>query len=694
MSIFRHRFAKVTIVLLSAFVLLFATACTDGGDIDEDEDKKYEYGEAWADDYDAQYTKDLLSMGESDFTLSQIAGTDGIDRVMTTVGQKKSNKYVGIFYFLWLGDDWSGIYDISKLQEKYADLATDTVRSPLWANEGSQYYNANISPQNAFHYFEEPLYGYYNSDDPWVIRKHLELLAYAGIDFLYLDFTNANISNGKTINIYKEETLALMNAILELQGMGIDVPQIVPMVCNPDTPGGTPMITKIVEWVYDNYYAIDNFKYKDCWFTADEVRNPSGKPMLVCYDLDSQYLNNKAVADAFWIRNVVWPTAVSSNSYANGFPWMDYKVPQENYNGIMNVSIAQHLGGSWSSEAYLARSRGSDGKNYTYRGRSATPSMKYAYQSDSVEEAKYGANFESEWANVINYQGDDEVWMVTVTGWNEWVAQKLNVNKQYATFVDTFNMAFSRDIEMMRDADGYADNYYMQLVTNVRKFKYGQSGKNSNTAMWERTTIDYQDMSSWDKVGAKYIDIVGDAYIRNYKSVADVYTYTDSSARNDISYLKLANDSEYLYVLVATKDDITSYRAGDTGWMNLYLSTGTTGGWEHYNYVINRNPGSGSTSIEKLGTDVSGKITTEELTEKADYTVKGNMISYRIPLKALGITSANEIQIKACDNVFANETTEKNDGVGVYEFGDIMAFYTGGDCAPMGRLNYAYRMAY
>ena len=70
------------------------------------------------------------------------------------------------------------------------------------------------------------------------------------------------------------------------------------------------------------------------------------------------------------------------------------------------------------------------------------------------------------------------------------------------------------------------------------------------------------------------------------------------------------------------------------------------------------------------------------------------MISFRIPLEALGVTSADEIQLKACDNVFANTATEDNDGVGVFEFGDVMAFYTGGDCAPMGRLNYAYRMAY
>ena len=41
----------------------------------------------------------------------------------------------------------------------------------------------------------------------WVVRKHLELFAYAGIDFLYLDYTN---------NIwYPEATFTLLDAILE-----------------------------------------------------------------------------------------------------------------------------------------------------------------------------------------------------------------------------------------------------------------------------------------------------------------------------------------------------------------------------------------------------------------------------------------------------------------------------------------------
>ena len=652
----------------------------------------YSYGEDWRDVYDAEYTKKLLEMGEQYFTVSQLSSAfDGGE--VKAKGTKKNGKYVGIFYFMWLGDDIGGIYDISKMLEQYDPY---DLTNPLWSLPGSANYSGAISPKNAFHYFEEPLYGYYRSNDKWVIRKHLELLTLAGIDFLYLDFTNANMNGDNAVNIYKDATLALMDTILEMQAEGFEVPRIVPICCNPytaeDATVRTRTTTRVIEWVYNNYYAVDNFKYKSCWFTADKTRNPSGNPLLVTYSFNKQYLTNKAVADAFWIRNVVWPTAVTAGSYANGFPWMDYSFPQQNYGGIMNVSVAQHLDGSWSSEAFLARSR--KNRSYKYRGRGALPNQIYAYQSDSAEAALTATNFVSEWDNVHNYSGSEEVWMVTVTGWNEWVAQKLDQNGRYATFVDTFNIAFSRDIEMMRDEGGYGDTYFLNLVENVRKFKYESGGKSSAAAMWMRQTVDYKNISAWDDVKAKYIDFTGDANNRNSKSIANKYTYTDNTARNDIDYVKIANDSEYLYVLVAAKNDVTAHEKGDKGWMNLWISTGGKKGWGGYDFVINRNPNGSLTSIEQLGSDMDGKIIAATLDFDADIYTEGKYVAYRIPLEAIGATSASEIGLKVSDNIFAGEKTAANDGVGVYSFGDIFAFYCGGDCAPAGRLNYSYRMGY
>ena len=685
--------------LIMAFSLTFAAGCdSSGGSSSSDSEDsssssgggnkptEYEYGENWADEYDAAYTEKLLASGEEEFTKSQLSSTFDAGKV-SPASVKKGGKYVGMFYFMWLGQDWGNIYDISKLLEESDDPYDFT--NKLWALPGKTGYDASASPINAFHYFEEPLYGYYASWDTWVIRKHLQLLSFAGIDFLYLDFTNANMSGKNPVNLYPKATYALLDTILEMQAEGYDVPQIVPMMCN--NTQSTQTIMNVVEWVYNNYYAYENFKYKSCWFTADPVRNPSGKPLIASYAFDKNLLSDKTIGDAFWVRNTVWPTMVTESSYKNGFPWMDYSRPQKNYDGIMNVSIAQHTDGNWSSEAYLARYLGKTG--YKYRGRGALANQTTAIETDSVENSIYNSNFISQWRNVLNYSGSDEVWMVNVTGWNEWVAQKLNLNGNYATFVDTFNVAFSRDIEMMRDDNGYGDNAYLSLCQYVREFKYGKEDKTSQAAMWQRTTVDYKNISAWDGVQAKYIDFGGDAVNRNSKSAANKYTYVDNSARNDIDYVKIANDSEYLYVMVAAKENITAHTAGDTDWMNLWISTRAKGNWKGYNYIINRMPDGDVTSIEAIGSR-NGKINTVQSNYDANYYVEGKYISYRIPLKALGVTSASEIGIKVTDNIYANKDSANNDGVGVFEFGDINAFYYGGDCAPAGRLNYAYRMGY
>ena len=173
------------------------------------EPQGYNYGEDWLDVYDAEYTKKLLDMGEQYFTASQLSSVFEGGEVKAK-GVKKKSKYVGIFYFLWLGNDIGGIYDISKMLETYDPY---DLTNPLWALPGAANYNSKISPKNGFHYFEEPLYGYYRSTDKWVIRRHLELLTLAGIDFLYLDFTNANMNGENAINIYKDATIALMDTI-------------------------------------------------------------------------------------------------------------------------------------------------------------------------------------------------------------------------------------------------------------------------------------------------------------------------------------------------------------------------------------------------------------------------------------------------------------------------------------------------
>lgn len=114
-------------------------------------------------------------------------------------------KEVGIFYFAWLGQHPSlqtGIYDITRLRAEHPGDLYDTAGTPL-------------SPLHKYHFWSEPLYGYYNSADPWVVARHIELFMAAGIDYMIFDTTN-----GYT---YPEVVRTVLETLLSFQRQGLSV---------------------------------------------------------------------------------------------------------------------------------------------------------------------------------------------------------------------------------------------------------------------------------------------------------------------------------------------------------------------------------------------------------------------------------------------------------------------------------------
>ena len=100
------------------------------------------------------------------------------------VSGPRPDRFVGMFYFLWHDTragkrpDGDGPYDIAKILARDPD-ALRHPGSKLWG------------PVGMYHYWAEPLYGYYLSTDPWVIRRHARLLSDAGVNTLIFDTTNA-----------------------------------------------------------------------------------------------------------------------------------------------------------------------------------------------------------------------------------------------------------------------------------------------------------------------------------------------------------------------------------------------------------------------------------------------------------------------------------------------------------------------
>lgn len=625
-------------------------------------------------------------MDDYSFTKASFSATDRVGRKITPMHKEKTDheRYVGVFYFLWLGTHLSsaGVYDVTKLQKTAEGAAAvfdasyrlgQKVPNTVNAEEG--YPDGMESPTNYVHWTNEPLYGYYNTADDWVVARHMELLTMAGVDFIFFDTTNeydyaenehtgfvSDPSDPKNVQLSRP-TYAVLDTILELSDQGWDVPQVVFYTNNKSG--------ERVKEIYEDFYA--SGKYDSIWFA------PFGKPMIVGttdknkgtdQTGDNRVDISADMQEYFDVRESQWPNQASQS---NGFPWMDWSEGNQNFyfedNKVMNVNVAQHGSSETSYSAYTHYGRPAD-------GRSSRGWNEAEFSID--EDWESGKNIEDQWDSVFRYEENGkEVEMVTVSAWNEWLAWKYNPAGDSILYVDNFNNQFSRDLEM--DRDYYQDNFYLQLVRNVRKYKYGAA---KDDYEWEEKTV--SSLSDFDKVQAKYKDFVGDARVRDFYGF-DIRTgskeanllgswYTDTSNRNDIVETAIVHDGKNVYLRIQTKDDITPY-AGGENWMNVLVKTKAStaeNSWEGYNFIINRAPVDGKASV-----DMSVGGWNWKNVGAADMKIEKNQMMITIPLAMLGLSAENfAFEFKVADNVT--------------QYTDIMDYYISGDSAPIGRLNYAY----
>lgn len=291
-----------------------------------------------------------------------------------------------------------------------------------------------------------------------------------------------------------------------------------------------------------------------------------------------------------------------------------------------------------------------------------------------------GANFQEQWNNAL----EESPSTVFVTGWNEWIAVKFfeditvttgvptrpNIPDRRVFFVDTLNEEFSRDIEPMKG--GYGDNYYLQLIQNIRAYK----GETGIVSAGQKLTVDVAgSVKQWNEVTSSFRDFVGDAVERNYKDAAEIATYTDTSARNDLSEIRLTYDNDNVYILVSTAEEITKHEAGDLTWMNVLIGVegSDAPSFEGFQFVVNRTPDGAVTSVEKS----LGGYSFETIGQ-AKCSVQGKYLQLSVPKALLGVGDSFTLKIKATDHVTHPE--------------DIMDYYVSGDSAPIGRLGYTWKV--
>lgn len=557
-------------------------------------------------------------MSEKRITGGPLMGVDALGRPMpdaTGAPAPRQNRLVGLFYFLWLGEcGHHKPYNISEIvaADPQAGYKPD---SDVWGGIG------------VYHHWGEPFYGYYYSNDEWVVRHHMKLIMQAGIDFLFFDTTNAVI--------YEENAKLVMRVLQEYHDEGWKIPQV---MFYTNTASG-----KTVQKIYDAVYK-PGF-CKDTWFCLD------GKPVIIAVEAEC----SPECRDFFNIKMSQWPNEPDK---LGGWPWMDFTRPQRVFSNlegvpeVINVSVAQHPQIRFGDSVLYGEK--------TNRGRA----FHHGQNDEDPDAWKKGYNFAEQFDRAL--ESDPPI--VLVTGWNEWIAGRWKgTPERPLLFVDCANYEYSRDLEMMKG--GYFDNYFMQLVSYVRKYKGVEP-----TAVFDQVPgPSGAEIGCFKDAQATYDGFADGDFARHAQGSDQVYD--NHTQRNAITKIKVKHDQESLCFMIKTKEDLNLQEKQGT-WMHIYLNTEGGAG---YQYVLNHTPSADGTTTLASVTGTGDDLTCEDIPGvTAYYDIKGNRLRVKVSREALGLQRDYfTVWFKVADSTEA--------------ITNISDFYESGDAAPLGRLNFVYR---
>ena len=551
---------------------------------------------------------------------------DGLGRILPgheETGDLRENRYVGIFYWTWhcAHAKSTSPHNVTRILEKYPEALTD-LNHPAWG--GLQ----------APHHWNEPVFGYYNTVDKWVLRKHAELLANAGVDAVIFDNTNGTFT-------WQESYTALLETFAEARADGVKTPQIsflLPLF------GGSRETNIQLENIYNDIYKPG--KYRDLWFYW------KGKPLMMAYPdlLDGNNPLHAEIRDFFTFRPgqpsyTVGQTRPDQWGWLSVHPQQIYRNPDGTPEQI-TVGVAQNH----SAELGLTAMNGVNvfGRTYTSKG------------YDTRENAElYGANLAEQFEYALKVDPE----FIFITGWNEWVAGRFpHWQGVDNAFPDQFCGGFSRDIEPTTGK--LKDHYYYQMASFIRRYK--GTHRRSEPASALNLRMDGPE-SQWDSA-SDYRSYPGNTKNRDADGYLTTH-YTDTSGRNDLTGAKAACDGENLWFRAECAADITS--PDDPMWMRLLIRTESDDPyWEGFQYILNRNEAG---MLEKS----AGGWSWEEV-GRVCWNREGRFLTVRIPKTMLNLTGdAFTVRFKWADN---------NLGID----GDIMELYGHGDTAPGGRFLYRF----
>ncbi len=608
--------------------------------------------------------------------------TDGVGRTLTTQNNKASDgkfRNVGVFYSPWHYENninSPGPFNVNNINNANPSRIHD------WT-----WWNNNYS--SGAYWWNQPIYGYYQELDEYVLRKQAELLASAEVDFIVFDCTNSNI-------VWKDGYEKILKVWKEAQNDGVNVPKIAFMTNFTYSDGGDSAVEQLLTNLYDpscqNYKSYQNLLYTYngkflILLDVSGLKETSGGEAKLA-ELQQRFEVRDPVAtyfdgitDSSWKPNGEWGW-LSVNPQAVYKKAVDTRAEQVTVSVSQNATYDTNQLTAMNGNKVMGRSFARGNYFYTYQSKGKTitvdESIKVNGTSSGANTSLYGRNFQQQWDYAIDI--DPEI--IFVTGWNEWIMGRQEQWPSAAdgapvtnAFPDQFNDEYSRDIEP--SSGDLKDNYYYQLVENIRRYK-GVSSQGSQTTP---ISIDINKTTDWKNANLiNYYHYAGGKE-RNARGWGlNHETYVNNTFRNDIINSKVSYDGRYIYFYVETVDDLSGNL--NDKFMRLLIDSkdnktdSNSDNWEGFEYIVNKTYTENNLNTVKLEKFTGSGFATTAVGDVL-YTRTGNVFQLAIPRVYLGLTSNNiNFRFKWADNNLDN--------------GDIMTLYTDGDVAPGGRFTYSF----
>lgn len=579
------------------------------------------------------YVKDLY---QDTWTATDSMGRKVAD-YEETGGVRDGKREVGMAFWNWHGVDPNRrAVVIPEFLSKYPE-AKDDYNDPNWDSRGRFYWG-------------RPIFGFYNSTDYWVYIKQADLLGSAGVDVIFLDYSNQGRS-------YLPILSMMVEAFRDAKKAGINVPKI-----SCFNFRNYAMNTSVAESLYFHCFVEND--YSDIWYYRD------GKPFILGNTPKSDSLASNLIADAesskstyakelavevgnFFSNRATGHRNITTTGWqwAESFPQALRNCDENGKPEFVTVSAARN------GAPYTPIGEHNVFSNPDTRSRGSSEMFGEDYSEDGMRKAYF---FREQ--SGLALAADPE--FLFAGQWNEWVALRNENYQGYENaFVDTFDYARSRDFE---PNDGpLKDDYYNLLVDLIRKFK----GARKAPVLSGMKSIDVKgDVSEWEGVGPEFLNssqsLERDSY--GYLDENGNETHYTTKINNAITVSKVTFDDEKLYFMAECENDI---KRGGEGFMNLYINIDRNyaTGWEGFDFAVNLMG-------EGVISECKDNAWSWDNIGNAEVSVSGKVIQIALPRSVIGETGTVDFEFKWTDSVDCD--------------GDFMKFYSEGMAAPIARFNY------